>query len=399
MERRSPIGSPDQTGHASVDHRIAAGSASGIGHGTGGSNRGAAELAEGSVVEIRGASFEIDRVIVEQGAVAVLLANRHGRPDGLPSDPSRTAARRRFTHVDDDVQPLLWGPIDRRATRVLTDERQPVWLRRQEQDRVTERLYRALNERDACKRLLVVGPSGTGKKTAVARFTDTFGECSEAGTSPVIALRQWGAAKQLYERLLRAVGVSEELVRDRLRRPGMKDPERIALARKALEEAGVRMIVGTDYHFGSTYYNHVGSSAPGVAKSLRFLDEVLDGLDVVVVVTCDTVPPKPHRGPDLSWRHAERIDLGPLRFGDEFDAVLARLQRRLPLRLPSELTEASMAGRLHALSEGIYPTLWHILMDFAGEAILSGDEIISHELIDRREEEERAYRAYVENGL
>jgi hypothetical protein len=68
---------------------------------------------------------------------------------------------------------------------------------------------------------------------------------------------------------------------------------------------------------------------------------------------------------------------------DDFRAFLAGYERVLPLKLASNLWSEDLAKRLYALSAGLMDAVAKIIQVSAAEAILSGVEQITPEIIDR----------------
>jgi GTPase SAR1 family protein len=67
---------------------------------------------------------------------------------------------------------------------------------------------------------------------------------------------------------------------------------------------------------------------------------------------------------------------------EDFRSFLAAYERLLPLKLPSELWSETLATRLHKLSGGHMDTVAKIIQVSAAEAVLSGAEKITLELIN-----------------
>lgn len=68
---------------------------------------------------------------------------------------------------------------------------------------------------------------------------------------------------------------------------------------------------------------------------------------------------------------------------EDFRSFLAAYERLLPLKMPSELWSKNLATRLHKLSGGHMDTVAKIIQVCAAEAVLSGTEKITLELINR----------------
>lgn len=71
------------------------------------------------------------------------------------------------------------------------------------------------------------------------------------------------------------------------------------------------------------------------------------------------------------------------RYGREFRQLLAAFERLLPLSIPSDLAESSLAARLHDMSEGLLGELAILLVEATTMAIEENAEMIGHDLLNR----------------
>lgn len=78
---------------------------------------------------------------------------------------------------------------------------------------------------------------------------------------------------------------------------------------------------------------------------------------------------------------------------EEFFRLLASFERLLPLRKPSSLTDARVAGKLMAMCEGTIGELHRLLAAAVEDAILTGHERIDLDVLAGLEWNEPSERA------
>jgi hypothetical protein len=79
----------------------------------------------------------------------------------------------------------------------------------------------------------------------------------------------------------------------------------------------------------------------------------------------------------------EPVPLPKWRAGKEYEQLLRTLEAVLPLRKPSHLSEAALAGKILSVSEGILGEVISIVTRAAVHAVSSGAEMISAKIIDK----------------
>jgi len=85
---------------------------------------------------------------------------------------------------------------------------------------------------------------------------------------------------------------------------------------------------------------------------------------------------------EMSTRFRE-VHVGPVENGDDFQGVLAALEREIPLAYASNLKRPALAGLLNELSEGLVGEVAQLLEDAALRAIDDGDERITEDVLER----------------
>jgi len=79
----------------------------------------------------------------------------------------------------------------------------------------------------------------------------------------------------------------------------------------------------------------------------------------------------------------EPVGLPPWREGSEYQQLLNTLEAVLPLRHPSDLSEAEIAHKILAKAEGILGEIVSVVSRAAVRAVSSGAEAITADLIDQ----------------
>ena len=251
----------------------------------------------------------------------------------------------------------------------------PRWIGYTQANHVMDSLSTLIQKpkRPRMPNLLLVGESNNGKTTIVRRFKETCGEPyvdDEAGAViPAVVTESPPTAdeKGLY------IAILEKFFTPyRARDPIAKlRYQVIHLFRKC----NVRMLVIDEFH----------SMLTGTAKKQR---EVMNAIKllcnelcipVVGVGTRDAVRIL-HSDP----QHASRFDVISLplwRLNKEFQKLLASFESVLPLKKPSGLHEPALAQLFHSISGGNIGDLHRLLMECAKQAIRSGEEQITMEIV------------------
>ena len=348
---------------------------------------GTVELAEGTRVRIGGALFRVVHVIDDHEPLALLVAQRTDRTSRRSMRSPDPSSTKRFPHIDDEVQPLLWGPVSDRVDRfrAFADSAAP-WIERSAQERVISALHVLVDRADdiADKYLAVVGPSGAGKRTAVRKLAERRSMRASARSAfsvPVVTVRSWVSSQQLYEACIAGVDVHGADLSRALRRPGLKNAQRREIAINAMKAAGVRVLLVEALH------HYVDPTSMQIRQRIETLDAFVS--DLGVALAC--LHRRPIRLPGdwpSPWRNAQQLTLERCALGPEFDRALHTFERRLPLREPSGLDRPDLAGRLYAFSQGDLGVLWSHLVECASEALRSKTERIDHASIDSIERTE-----------
>ncbi|PKN23395.1 MAG: transposase [Betaproteobacteria bacterium HGW-Betaproteobacteria-18] len=232
-------------------------------------------------------------------------------------------------------------------------------------------------QRPRMPNLLVVGDSNNGKTTLIKRFGELHGVSyvTEDGdpVRPIIIAEAPTSAdeKSLYVSVL-----------ERFWTP-YRSTDSVAKLRYQLihlmRACSVRMLIIDELHSLLT-----GSAVKQreVMNALKLLCNELS-IPIVGVGTREAVRVL-HTDP----QHASRFDVAsmpPWRLDPDFQRLLASFEKVLPLKKPSKLHVPAVAGRLHAISEGNIGNLHRLLVECAKDAIRTGEEMITPEIIESKQ--------------
>ena len=278
----------------------------------------------------------------------------------------------RFDHVHESYRHVM-ALGERERVDFLEHQR---WIGYPVASRILERLERLLRQptRTRMQSLLVVGESNNGKTTLIERFLETAGQPSidenNDPVKPVLLVESPPGAdeKGLYLSIL-----------DRFHAPHRSTDPASKLRYQVLHlcrACHVRMLVVDEFH---SLVSGAGSKQREVMNVIKFLCNEL-AIPIVGVGTRDAVRVL-HHDP----QHASRFDVMELPLwvlDKDFQRMLASIEKTLPLKSPSKLSQPALARPLHYISEGNLGNLLRLLTECATEAIESGAEAIDQTIIE-----------------
>ncbi|GAB2826197.1 TniB family NTP-binding protein [Streptomyces chlorus] len=215
--------------------------------------------------------------------------------------------------------------------------------------------------------LLLIGPTNNGKSMIVEKFRRAHVPVSHPDREeiPVLVMQMPSdpTVIRFYTALLAALGAP---LRARYR---LADVEQLAL--RMLRSAGVRMLVIDELH---NVLGGRGDKRREFLNLLRFLGNELR-IPLVGVGTRDAY--LAIRADDQLENRFAPLTLPRWETGADACSLLASFAAAFPLRRPSPIATAEMAGYLLTRSEGTIGELAHLLTDAAVAAIESGEEAIN----------------------
>lgn len=226
--------------------------------------------------------------------------------------------------------------------------------------------------------LLLFGPTNNGKTMIVEKFRRLHQGTAANGTSE-------GVANIPVLRVQMPPGPDERrffgAILDALSYPHMLSDRGVSKRQEAavqmMRETSVALLIIDEVHnvlSGSRLQQR------RVLNLLRWLGNELQ-ISLIAVGTADAL--HAIQSDDQLTNRFEPVPLPNWRAGKEYEQLLRTLEAVLPLRRPSQLSEAPLAGKILSVSEGILGEVISIVTRAAVRAVSSGTEMICAKTIDQ----------------
>lgn len=283
-----------------------------------------------------------------------------------------TEAMEGYAHLNDVARELLSGSDASRIEAI----RKGFWIPYTRAKEILERLDDLLSHPRVIRmpNMLIVGRTNNGKTHILRRFLERHppnpNPEGEAAIVPVVFVEAPSSPDrgEFYNRILESVHAP--------RRRGAKILEMEHQVEKILVALKVKILMLDEIH-------HL--IAGGLSKQREFRNAIKslgNRLQISIVAAgIEESFNAFNTDPQLSNRF-KPISLPPWPLDQEFQKLVATLERRIPLRLPSNLTKNEMLIRIHGMSEGALGEICSVVSLAAVQAIRSGDERISLKLLD-----------------
>lgn len=220
--------------------------------------------------------------------------------------------------------------------------------------------------------ILVVGDSGNGKTSLIGRFRDLHPPIIKPdgrGEQPVVVMTMPAEPSEarFWSDLIAAMGVA--------RNDAGSVQAKMSQAMLLLQGLHCRMLVIDEIH------NVLNGNLPRQKQLLAMLKNLGSKLMIpIVVVGTEAAKRTLQTDPQLANRF-EAIALPKWRLDAEFLSLLASFERILPLLQRSNLSGQELAVPLFNMSKGSIGHLTRVLRRAAVEAIRSGDERVTPEIL------------------
>ena len=255
---------------------------------------------------------------------------------------------------------------------------QPRWIGYTRATEILDVMQGLLNkpQRPRMPNLLIVGDSNNGKTTLIRRFYDLCGKSFvDENANPVRPIILAEAPTSADEK---ALYVS---ILERFWTP-YRATDQVAKLRyqviHLMRACQVRMLIIDELH---SLLAGTATKQREVMNALKLLCNELC-IPIVGVGTREAVRVL-HTDP----QHASRFDVASLpiwSLDKDFQRLLASFEKVLPLKNPSRLHTPELANKLHSISEGNIGNLHRLLVECSKEAIKSGSDQITTEIVERK---------------
>lgn len=284
------------------------------------------------------------------------------------------------THLTERTRTYLATPGQSR----ILDNWEAIWIGHHDAKLIHARLDRMLKTppSDRPKNLLVFGESNVGKSTILKRWAKATNEMAAAAAEaqdpetmgewavvPVVRVQTppKGDEGRLYDNILRAMGFPLPI--------SYSPSAKCQTVLKLLANNQTKILMLDEFHnalsgrFDQRLHFNV------VIKNLT--NEAGIPLVVAGVETVELV----FRKEDQLHRRFTRIKLEAWRDNEDWRKLLRSFERLIPLKHPSFLSQPEMATTLYEVSSGRIGDLSDVLREAAIQAILSGEERITPDMI------------------
>jgi hypothetical protein len=226
--------------------------------------------------------------------------------------------------------------------------------------------------------LLLYGPTNNGKTMIVEKFRRLHQGIAPEETDE-------GAASVPVLRVQMPPGPDEPrffgAILDALSYPHMLSDRGVSKRQEAavrmMRETNVALLIIDEVH------NLVSGSRLQQRRLLNLLRWLGNELQIPLIAVGTGEALHAIQSDDQLANRFEPVPLPKWRPGKEYEQLLRTLEAVLPLRKPSHLSDAALAGKILSASEGILGEVISIVTRAAVHAVSSGTEVISAKTIDR----------------
>jgi hypothetical protein len=222
--------------------------------------------------------------------------------------------------------------------------------------------------------MLIVGDTNNGKTTIINRFCEKHPQddnrSGDAIILPVLLVEVPPVPDEsrLYNAILEELSAPHK-------KNAHPDQQRVQV-KSILKAVGLRLLILDEIH------NMLAGNRPQQSSFRNAIRNLGNQLKISIVAVGIEEAFNTIEADDQLANRFEPIRLPKWDVGEDYLKLLASFEAMLPLWMPSNLAESSLALKLLSMSEGLIGEISSLLTKAAVEAIKNGDECISAKLLD-----------------
>jgi Bacterial TniB protein len=279
-----------------------------------------------------------------------------------------------YPHLHASARPLAEENTELRIRRIRTDR----WIAYARAEAALSAMEDLLSfpKRLRMPNLVLVGPTNNGKTMIIDKFRRDHPPIEARATRegvanvPVLKVQMPSAPdeRRFFGTIVEALGMPD--------RPNDRIAAKQEIAVRLMRATKVRLLLIDEVH------NVLSGSRNQQRRFLNLLRWLGNELQIPLVAVGTAEGLRAIQSDEQLANRFEPFALPPWRDGEEYRRLLSTLEAILPLRRPSRLAEPAMAGKILSAAEGILGEIVAVVARAAVQAVTTGAEVVSAEMID-----------------
>jgi hypothetical protein len=279
-----------------------------------------------------------------------------------------------YPHLHASARPLAEESTELRIRRIRTDR----WIAYARAEAALSAMEDLLSfpKRLRMPNLVLVGPTNNGKTMIIDKFRRDHPPIEARATRegvanvPVLKVQMPSAPdeRRFFGTIVEALGMPD--------RPNDRIAAKQEIAVRLMRATKVRLLLIDEVH------NVLSGSRNQQRRFLNLLRWLGNELQIPLVAVGTAEGLRAIQSDEQLANRFEPFALPPWRDGEEYRRLLSTLEAILPLRRPSRLAEPAMAGKILSAAEGILGEIVAVVARAAVQAVTTGAEVVSVEMID-----------------
>jgi hypothetical protein len=279
-----------------------------------------------------------------------------------------------YPHLHASARPLAEENTELRIRRIRTDR----WIAYARAEAALSAMEDLLSfpKRLRMPNLVLVGPTNNGKTMIIDTFRRDHPPIEARATRggvanvPVLKVQMPSAPdeRRFFGTIVEALGMPD--------RPNDRIAAKQEIAVRLMRATKVRLLLIDEVH------NVLSGSRNQQRRFLNLLRWLGNELQIPLVAVGTAEGLRAIQSDEQLANRFEPFALPPWRDGEEYRRLLSTLEAILPLRRPSRLAEPAMAGKILSAAEGILGEIVAVVARAAVQAVTTGAEVVSAEMID-----------------